>query len=84
MNIAIIDADLITRAKHRFPNLACMKISGYYKEQGNNVKLVTDYIKEELEQYDVIFLSKVFTDTIVPEWVIQLENIKCGGTGFFL
>ena len=34
MNIAIIDADLIGRAKHRFPNLACMKLSAYYKAQG--------------------------------------------------
>lgn len=39
MNIAIIDADLIGRKKHRFPNLACMKISGHYKELGNNVCL---------------------------------------------
>ena len=42
-NIAIIDADLIGRPKHRFPNLACMKISGYIKSQGNNVKLITNY-----------------------------------------
>lgn len=33
MNIAIIDADLIGRKKHRFPNLACMKISSYYKSK---------------------------------------------------
>ncbi len=42
-NIAIIDADLIGRKKHRFPNLACMKISGYHKEQGDQVTLITDY-----------------------------------------
>jgi hypothetical protein len=42
-NIAIIDADLIGRKKHRFPNLVCMKLSGYYKEQGHNVNLITDY-----------------------------------------
>lgn len=35
MKIAIIDADLIGKAKHRFPNLACEKISSYYKELGN-------------------------------------------------
>ena len=35
MNIAIIDADLIYRKKHRFPNLACMKLSAYYKDQDN-------------------------------------------------
>lgn len=27
--IAVIDADLIGRRRHRFPNLACMKISGF-------------------------------------------------------
>lgn len=27
MNVAIIDADIIGRKKHRFPNLACMKLS---------------------------------------------------------
>lgn len=31
MDIGIIDADLIGRTKHRFPNLACMKLSSYYK-----------------------------------------------------
>lgn len=34
MEIAIIDADLIGRKNHRFPNLACMKLSGWYKQQG--------------------------------------------------
>jgi len=31
MKIGIIDADLIGRKKHRFPNLASMKISAYHK-----------------------------------------------------
>lgn len=35
--IAIIDADLIGRKRHRFPNLACMKLSGCWKEQGAEV-----------------------------------------------
>lgn len=61
MRIAIIDADLISRTKHRFPNLACMKLSGYYKTLGNTVELKTDY--EHLSQYDKVFISKVFTDT---------------------
>ena len=43
MKVAIIDADLIGRDKHRFPNLVCMKLSGYYKELGHDVELVTDY-----------------------------------------
>lgn len=34
MNVGIIDVDLIGREKHRFPNLVCEKISGYYKAGG--------------------------------------------------
>lgn len=34
MKVAIIDADLIGRKKHRFPNLACMKLSAYHKSGG--------------------------------------------------
>lgn len=81
MRIAIIDADLVGRKKHRFPNLACMKLSGYYKAQGNDVVLKTDY--ESLDKFDRIFLSKVFTDTQVPEDVLELENLEYGGTGFY-
>ena len=81
MRIAIIDADLIGRKKHRFPNLACMKLSGYYKSQGHNVVLKTDY--QGLDEFDRIFLSKVFTDTQVPEDVLELGNLECGGTGFY-
>lgn len=43
MRIAIIDADLIERSKHRFPNLASMKISAYHKSIGDEVELITDY-----------------------------------------
>lgn len=81
MNIAIIDADLIYRAKHRFPNLACMKLSAYYKSKGHNVRLKTDY--DNLDQYDRVFISKVFTDTMVPDGVLDLPNVEYGGTGFF-
>ena len=81
MNIAIIDADLIYRTKHRFPNLACMKLSAYYKSQGNDVHLKLDY--ENIDQYDKVFISKVFTDTEVPPLPTDDPRIKIGGTGFF-
>ena len=61
--IAIIDADLLGRNKHRFPNLACEKISGYWKEKGAIVELKLDY--ENLDLFDDVFISKVFTDTPV-------------------
>lgn len=81
MKIGIIDADLISRKKHRFPNLACMKISAYYKEQGHDVSLLLSY--DEVENYDKVFLSKVFTDTPVPKGITELSWVECGGTGFF-
>ena len=80
MRIAIVDADLIGRKRHRFHNLACMKLSGYHKSRGDDVSLITDYLA--LDGYDRIYLSKVFTDTPVPEEVLQLPGIICGGTGF--
>lgn len=81
--IGIIDADLISRPKHRFPNLACMKISGYMKSQKYDVKLITDFEEIKNNNFDKIYISKVFTDTNVPEWVLQLDNVEYGGTGFF-
>ena len=81
MRIAIIDADLIGRKRHRFPNLVCMKLSGYYKEQNCDVRLKMDY--SELPEYGKVFISKVFTDTPVPGEVLELPNVNYGGTGFF-
>ena len=53
--IAIIDADLIGRKKHRFPNLACEKISGYWKGSKNaDVSLKLDY--DNLDQYDEVYI----------------------------
>lgn len=81
MRIAIIDADLIGRQKHRFPNLACEKISGYWKEQGAQVELKLDYL--DLDEYDHVYISKVFTDTPVPADLVETEHIHMGGTGFY-
>ena len=81
MNIAVIDADFISRKRHRFPNLVCEKISGYYKKIGENVILKTDY--ENLSDFDKIFIAKVFTDTPIDSEILKLPNVVYGGTGFF-
>ena len=81
MKIGIVDADMLARKKHRFPNLACMKLSAYHKQQGNTVELLLSY--DEIESYDKVFISKVFTETIVPDGVAKLPGVVCGGTGFF-
>lgn len=79
--IAVIDADLIGRKKHRFPNLVCMKISGYYKSKGCEVELKTDY--NNLEKYEKVYISKVFTDTPIDRNILKLKNVTYGGTGFY-
>lgn len=81
MTIGIIDADLIARKKHRFPNLACMKLSAYNKQLGHEVELLLSY--DEIENYERVYISKVFTDTPVPDGVINLPWVEYGGTGFF-
>lgn len=81
MKVGIIDADLLCRSRHSFPNLACMKLSGFHKSRGDDVKLLLDY--GEIEQYGRVYISKVFTDTEIPAEVLQFDNVVCGGTGFY-
>lgn len=79
--IAIIDADIIGKKKHRFPNLCCMKISSYHKSKGDEVRLLLSY--EHLENFDKVYISKVFTKTSVPDEIFSMKNVEYGGTGFF-
>ncbi len=81
MKIAVIDADLIGRKKHRFPNLVCEKISAYWKEKGTEVELKLDY--KNFVEYDHVYIAKVFTDTPVPEELQETERVHLGGTGFY-
>ena len=81
MKIGIVDADLVGRQKHRFPNLVCEKLSGYWKEQGAEVTLLLDY--DHFDEYDHVYVSKVFTDTPIPEWLHETDRIHIGGTGFY-
>ena len=99
MNIAIIDADLLDASrKHRFPNLASMKISNWHKQNGDTTKLILRWdevgcLNEQLllfgaEQFDKIYISKVFTDTVIPshltiERLQATLEVQIGGTGFF-
>jgi len=80
MNIGIIDADLLDKGT-TFPNLALMKISSYYKSIGDEVNLVTDY--NQVDEYERIFLSKVFDFTKIPIDLIRHPQIEYDGTGFY-
>lgn len=87
MKIGIIDADLIYKKEHKFPNLACLKISGYHKKLGHDVNLISyeDINPNSLffQKFDKVYISKVFTDTKVPENILNLPFVEYGGTGFF-
>ena len=58
-----------------------MKISGYHKSKGDNVVLKMDY--ENLQNYEQVYIAKVFTKTGVPDNILCLPNVMYGGTGFF-
>lgn len=92
MKIGIVDADLISVPKkpRSFPNLACMKMSAYYKEQGHDVELLLNY--NNIDSFDEVYISKVFLESIVPSNeniffdilpIIKRNNVHYGGTGFF-
>ena len=81
MKVAIIDAEIVGKTKHRFPNLCSMKLSAYHKSKGDEVVLKTDY--ENLAEFDKVYISKVFTKTYIPEEVLTMSNVEYGGTGFF-
>ena len=87
MKVGIIDADLLGRNKHRFPNLVCEKISAYWKEKGASVELLYSY--DNIKKYDAVYISKVFTDTPCPDylkdekWLSSHPKIHIGGTGFY-
>lgn len=76
MKIGLIDVD-----GHNFPNLALMKISAYYKAQGDTVEWCIP-----LDRYDIVYQSKVFDDTYSPDidWIPQADKIIKGGTGYGL
>lgn len=78
--IGLIDADLLDNGT-RHPNLALMKIAGYYKDNSYDVELIKSY--NDVKGYKEIFISKVFTFTKVPQEILDMDNIHIGGTGFF-
>lgn len=76
MRIGLIDVD-----SHNYPNLALMKLSAWHKAHGDTVEWWWGW-----EQYDRVYMSKVFDDTYtpdIPEPTNAVEIIK-GGTGYGL
>ena len=87
MIVGILDADKTWAKKPtNFPNLCSLKLSAYHKRLGDKVSLVGDLtcnLFDCYENYDKIYCSKVFTNTDVPQYVLNLNNAVFGGTGFY-
>lgn len=81
MKIGLIDADLMDNGT-RHPNLVITKLAGYYRDKGDDVQLIFDTY-DSVYNYEKVFISCVFNFTKVPEWVLQLDFVEYGGTGFF-
>jgi hypothetical protein len=72
MEIGLIDVD-----SHNFPNLALMKISAYHKSIGDSVEWINYF-----NDYDIVYISKVFKFSILDPTHINAKKIIIGGTGF--
>ena len=75
MRIGLIDVD-----GHHFPNLALMRISTYHKSIGDLV----EWWWGELIHYDIVYMSKVFSDAYSPDMPepINADVVIKGGTGY--
>lgn len=78
--IGIIDADFWYRTKQRFPNLAAMKLSGYWRNRGYQTQLMRIEQIGLFDGCDRVYCCKVFTDTETPPIP---KKVLCGGTGFY-
>lgn len=72
MNIGLIDID-----GHGFPNIALMKLSAWHKQNGDDVEWYNG-----LEHYDLVYKSKVFSDSPDYGYVINADRVISGGTGY--
>lgn len=75
LRIGLIDVD-----GHNFPNLALMRISQYHKQLGD----VVEWWWSDFIHYDIVYMSKVFSDSYskdVPE-PLNADKVIKGGTGY--
>jgi hypothetical protein len=86
--IALVDADLLDHGT-RHPNLVIMKLSGYFKEKGNEVVLI-ERIEDLIDNnyagvslYGAIYISKVFDFSKIDTNLLKFPNVYHGGTGFY-
>lgn len=73
--IGLIDVD-----GHNFPNLCLMKLSAYHKSRGDLV----EWYSSERDMYDIVYMSKVFSEEYSPEISepLNTKEVIKGGTGY--
>ena len=76
MRIGLIDVD-----GHHYPNLPLMKISAWHKKQGDEVEWYNPW-NGLIEEYDKVYMSKVFSFTPDYEHPVYAKEISKGGSGY--
>lgn len=75
MKIGLIDLD----NTGKFPNLALMKISSYYKSRGHQVEWYQQVLNVE---YDIVYVSKVFSWSKDYQYPIHSKKVIYGGVAY--
>lgn len=76
MKIGLIDVD-----GHHFPNIPLMKLSAWHKAQGDQVGWYDPWIGFT-DEYDKVYVSKVFSFSDEYEHPIYAKEIQYGGSGY--
>lgn len=63
---------------HNFPSLPCMKLSAHHKSRGDRVEWW-----QPQGSYDIAYISKVFTESAMPE-ITNAQKVIRGGSGIDL
>lgn len=71
--IGLIDVD-----GHNYPNLPLMKISAWHKKQGDSVEWYDPWIGL-MDEYDKVYMSKVFSFTPDYEHPVYAKEVSKGG-----
>ena len=76
MKIGLIDVD-----GHHYPNLPLMKLSAWHKSKGDKVEWYDPFLGL-IEEYDKVYMSKVFSFTPDYDLPIYAKEIEKGGSGY--
>lgn len=83
MHIGLVDVDGHAKKKKWgatvYPNLALAKIAGYHRARGDEVEWYEPMLGGE---YDIVYMSKVFTFSPDYEYPIHARSVIRGGTGY--